>query len=220
MQKEETGTIRQNFLAKEGLIHRDRFTGMFGLVGLADAVNILMTKEGRNDRFGHSDAATQLGVEIMDIINDFNNNHFNKYCEGTGGHFLLHAQVGIAEDKGIAPGTRIPIGEEPDELVDHLDVISHFHKYFVSGTGDIFPMDLTVHKNPEYVLDIIKASCQKAIRNLSFYSSESDVIRITGYLVKRSEIEKYEQGIAVLQNTTQLGTGAKHNGKILERKVR
>ena len=156
----------------------------------------------------------------MDIINDFNNNHFNKYCEGTGGHFLLHAQVGIAEDKGIAPGTRIPIGEEPDELVDHLDVISKFHKYFISGTGDIFPVDLTVHKNPEYVLDIIKGSWQKDIRYLSFYSSESDVIRITGYLVKKSEIEKYEQGIAVLQNTTQLGTGAKHNGRILERKVR
>ena len=46
------------------------------------------------------------------------NNHFNKYCEGTGGHFLLHAQVGIAEDKGIVPGTRIPIGEEPEELIN------------------------------------------------------------------------------------------------------
>ena len=75
-------------------------------------------------------------------------------------------------------------------------------------------------KNPEYVLDIIKGAWQKDIRYLSFYSSESDVIRITGYLVKKSEIEKYEQGIAVLQNTTQLGTGAKHNGRILERKVR
>ena len=92
-------------LQKEGLIHRDRLTGMFGLVGLADAVNVLMTKEGKDDRFGHSDAATQLGIEIMDIINEFNNNRsFNKYCEGTGSHFLLHAQVGIAEDKGIARG--------------------------------------------------------------------------------------------------------------------
>lgn len=217
---EQSGFFESNFLAKEGLINRDGFTGMFGLVGLADAVNALMAKECKDDRFGHSDAATKLGVEIMDIINAFNNNHFNKYCEGTGNHFLLHAQVGIAEDKGIAPGTRIPIGEEPDELVDHLNVISNFHKYFVSGTGDIFPVDLTVHKNPEYVLDIIKGSCQKDIRYLSFYSSDSDVIRITGYLVKRSEIEKYEQGNAVLQNTTQLGTGAKHNGKILERKVR
>lgn len=217
---EESGFFESNFLAKEGLIYRDKFSAMYGLVGLADAVNILLEKEGIDGRFGHDERATQLGVEIMDIIDEFNKNHFNKYCEATGNHFLLHAQVGIAEDIGVAPGTRIPIGEEPTELVDHLSVINHFHKYFPSGTGDIFPMDLTVHKNPEYVLDIIKGSFAQEIRYLSFYSSESDVIRITGYLVKRSEIEKFEQGTAVLQNTTHLGTGAKHNGKILERKVR
>ena len=44
--------------------------------------------------------------------------------------------------------------------------------------------------------------------------------RITGYLVKRSEIEKLEKGENVLQDTTALGMGAKHNGHILERKVR
>ena len=39
---EQSGFFESNFLAKEGLIHRDRFTGMFGLVGLADAVNVLV----------------------------------------------------------------------------------------------------------------------------------------------------------------------------------
>ncbi len=217
---EESGFFENNFLAKEGLISRDKFSAMFGLVGLADAVNVLFEKEGIEGRFGNSDEATKLGVEIMDIIDDFNNKHFNKYCEATNGHFLLHAQVGIAEDVGIAPGTRIPIGEEPKELIDHLLVLSHFHKYFPSGTGDIIPVDITVHKNKDYVLDIVKGAFEKDLRYLSFYSSDSDVIRITGYLVKRSEIEKLEAGNAVLQDTTALGMGAKQNGKILERKVR
>ena len=217
---EESGFFENNFLAKEGFIYRDRFTAMFGLVGLADAVNILLAKEGIEGRFGKTENATQLGVEIMDIINDFNNDHENKYCEYTGGHFLLHAQVGIAEDINITPGTRIPIGEEPEELVDQLNVLSHFHKYFPSGTGDIFPIDMTVHRNPEYVLDIIKGSFKKNLRYLSFYSSDSDVIRVTGYLVKRSELEKLDKGSAVLQDTTALGLGASKNGHILERKVR
>ena len=52
------------------------------------------------------------------------------------------------------------------------------------------------------------------------YSSDSDVIRVTGYLVKRSEMEKLDAGNAVLQDTTALGLGASKNGKILERKVR
>ncbi|WP_035795550.1 YjjI family glycine radical enzyme [Butyrivibrio sp. WCD3002] len=217
---EESGFFENNFLAQEGFISRDKFTAMFGLVGLADAVNLLLEKEGKTGRYGHDDAANQLGVEIMEIINDFNNNHTNPYCEATDGHFLLHAQVGLAEDVNITPGTRIPIGEEPEELIDQLNVLSKFHKYFPSGTGDIFPIDLTVHRNPEYVMDIIKGAFAKDLRYMSFYSSDSDVIRVTGYLVKRSEMIKLDNGHAVIQDTTALGLGASKNGHILERKVR
>lgn len=217
---EESGFFTHHFLVTEGFIKRENFTAMFGLVGLAECVNILLEKEGIEGRFGHSEKANGLGVEIMDIINDFNNNHVNKYCEVAGGHFLLHAQVGLADDHDVSPGTRIPIGEEPEELVDHLKVINLFHKYFPSGTGDIFPVDLTVHKNPQYVLDIIRGSLGMDIRYLSFYSSDSDVIRVTGYLVKRSEMERLDAGTAVRQNTTGLGLGASKNCKILDRRIR
>lgn len=217
---EESGFFENHFLAKEGFIHRDRFSGMYGLVGLADCVNILLEKEGIKGRFGHDDRANDLGVEIMEQIRAFNEAHVNPYCEGTGGHFMLHAQVGLAEDENVTPGTRIPIGEEPEELIDQLLVLRKFHKYFTSGTGDIFPIDLTVHRNPEYVLDLIKGAFKMDLRYLSFYSSDSDVIRVTGYLVKRSEMEKLDSGKAVLQNTTALGLGASKNGHILERKVR
>lgn len=217
---EESGFFENHFLAKEGFIHRDRFSGMYGLVGLADCVNILLEKEGIKGRFGHDDRANDLGVEIMEQIRAFNEAHVNPYCEGTGGHFMLHAQVGLAEDENVTPGTRIPIGEEPEELIDQLLVLRKFHKYFTSGTGDIFPIDLTVHRNPEYVLDLVKGAFKMDLRYLSFYSSDSDVIRVTGYLVKRSEMEKLDSGKAVLQNTTALGLGASKNGHILERKVR
>ena len=156
----------------------------------------------------------------MDQIAAFNQGHFNPYCEATGGHFLLHAQVGIDSDHGTSPGTRIPIGEEPDELIDHLKNIRLFHHYFPSGTGDIFPIDLTVHRNPEFVLDIVRGAMKMNIRYLSFYSSDSDVIRVTGYLVKRSEMEKLDKGENVLQNTTGLGLGAAKNCKVLDRRVR
>ena len=217
---EESGFFQNNFLAKEGFISQDKFTAMFGMVGLAECVNILMEKEGKEGRFGHNKEADDLGVAIMEQINDFNEQHVNPYCSVTGGHFLLHAQVGISDDKDVSPGTRIPIGEEPEELFEHLKHCSLFHKYFPSGTGDIFPIDTTVHKNPEFLLDIIKGSFKENLRYLSFYASDSDVIRITGYLVKRSEIEKLRSGVAVLQDTTALGMGAADNCRIEERKVR
>lgn len=216
---EESGFFESNFLAKEGFIHRDRFTAMFGLVGMAECVNLLMEKEGKPYRYGKDPEAAALGVEIMEAIRQFNEAHVNPYCEATGGHFLLHAQVGIAQDQDITPGTRIPIGEEPENLADHLRFLSLFHKYFPSGTGDIFPVDLTVHRNPEFVLDVVKGAYAADLRYLSFYEGGSDVIRVTGYLAKRSEIEKFQKGQAVLQNTTHLATGATANGHVQERKV-
>lgn len=217
---EESGWFENSFLAKEGLVDRTNFTAMYGLVGLAECVNLLMEKEGSTERFGHSQAADRLGVEIMEQIDAFNRSHVNPYCEATGGHFLLHAQVGIDSDQNTSPGTRIPIGEEPDELIDHLKNISLFHKFFPSGTGDIFPVDLTVHRNPQFILDIIRGAMKMQIRYLSFYSSDSDVIRVTGYLVKRSEMEKLDAGENVRQNTTGLGLGASKNCKVLDRRVR
>jgi len=57
---EESGFFENNFLAKEGFIKRERFSAMFGLVGLAEAVNILLEKEGIEGRYGHSDIADKL----------------------------------------------------------------------------------------------------------------------------------------------------------------
>ena len=46
---EESGFFGSSFLVEEGFISQDRFTGMFGVVGLAEAVNILMEKEGLSE---------------------------------------------------------------------------------------------------------------------------------------------------------------------------
>ena len=68
--------------------------------------------------------------------------------------------------------------------------------------------------------DIVKGSFAKDLRYLSFYSSDSDVVRVTGYLAKRSEIEKLKAGNAVLQDTTMLAKDAFVNAHIPDRKVR
>ncbi|MEG1774629.1 MAG: DUF3029 family protein, partial [Oscillospiraceae bacterium] len=105
-------------------------------------------------------------------------------------------------------------------LYDHLRQAGLFHHYFPSGTGDIFPFDVTSAKNPAAILDVIKGGFSVGIRYFSTYSDDSDVIRITGYLVKKSDIAKLEQNQAVMHDTVLLGMGAAHNAKILERKVR
>jgi len=216
---EESGYFESSFLVKEGLISVDRFTSMFGMVGLADAVNHLLGAKDQKDRFGYSKEANDLGVRIIEKLEEEVKKHHNPYCKFSDGKFLLHAQVGIDTDKGIAPGCRIPIGEEP-EIWDHIRHSALFHKFFPTGIGDIFRFDSTVKRNPQYVLDIMKGAMKVGMRYISFYTSDSDVVRITGYLVKRSDMEKLERGEQVLNGAAVLGLGAVKNQHVLDRKER
>ena len=218
---EETPFFENDFLVKEGLIDIKKFTAMFGLVGLGNAVNLFVKdpKEIEN-RFGNSEKAEEMGLEIIKTIDALVKKHTYKYLYGSDGKYLLHAQVGLDTDAGTSPGCRIPIGDEPAEMFDHIVKSAKYHKYFPSGIGDVFCFDSTTKNNPQFILDIIRGSFKEGMRYFSPYSSDSDVVRITGYLVKRSEIEKLDRGETVLRDTVALGKGSVEQQKVLDRKVR
>lgn len=132
---------------------------------------------------------------------------------------MLHAQVGADGDVGTSPGVRIPIGDEI-ELYDHLKQAGRFHKYFPTGVGDIFPFDSTGVKNPEAILDIFKGAFNVGMRYISTYKSDGDLVRVTGYLVKKSDIDKFVNGEQVLNDTHALSYNAGSFQSNTERKVR
>lgn len=216
---EESHFFKSSFLVEEGFLTQENFTGMFGVVGLHEAVDILLQKEGKSERYGVDTEADSLGHTIMQTLETLVHAHKSPYCSISGGHFVLHAQVGIDSDIGISPGARIAIGKEIP-LYNHLRHAGQFHPYFPSGTGDIFPFDTTYLRNPNSVLDIINGGFESGMQYLSTYCSDADVIRITGYLAKRSDIEALDQGNAVRQNNVIWGLGEVKNGNVLNRKVR
>lgn len=138
----------------------------------------------------------------------------------TDNHFVLHAQVGLDSDIGVTSGVRIPVGEEPDSFFDHLRHSARYHSYFPAGVGDIFPIADNVKQNPDALLDIVKGAFDLGVHYMSFYSANTDLVRITGYLVKRSEMEKYDKGEAVIKQTTHLGSPNYKVNNLKNRKVR
>jgi YjjI family glycine radical enzyme len=215
---EKSNFFQSSFLAKEGLIERERFVGMFGVAGLCDCVNFLLADKGA--RYGHSAEADDLGDRIMTIISDFTASFPAKYSEIAGGRFLLHAQAGLATDVGVTAGVRIVVGDEPDSILDHLRHSARFHRFFPTGCSDIFPFDVTARKNPGAILDIVKGAFLLGDKYCSFYAADGDLVRITGYLVKRSEIEKYDRGEVVLHDTVQNGSSNYKLNRLKDRKVR
>ncbi len=216
---EESSFFKTNFLVTEGFVRQENFTGMFGVVGLAECCNHLLGIADVRKGFGLNPEATRLGLRIMDAIQERVAEHTAPYCDAFDHHYRLHAQVGIDTDgMDDSPGTRIPIGAEP-AMLDQLEVNEQFHPYFPTGTGDIFKFEETWAKTPEAVLSIIKGSLSRSLRYFSGYLENNDVVRVTGYLVKKSEIEKLRQKKQSLNQVTLYGMGAQDGGHALDRRI-
>lgn len=216
---EQSGFFKNNFMVTEGFVKQENFIGLFGLVGLAECCNHLLGIDDPKKGFGLNDEATALGVRIMDRIDQLVKQHEAPYNQAFDHHYRLHAQVGISSDgREDSPGTRIPIGAEPN-MLEQLEVNEQFHHYFPTGTGDIFRFEETYEKTPEAILPIIKGSMANGLRYFSGYLENGDVVRVTGYLVKKSEIEKLRQGQQSLNGSTVLGKGAAEGGRQLDRRL-
>lgn len=215
---EDTAFFKSNFLVKEGLLNVDDFTGMFGIVGVAEACNHLLNLSN-NDGFGKNEEANKLGEKILDTIEMIVNNHDSKYAKNFNHKYRLHAQVGIDSDGfDNSPGARIPIGSEP-ELLEQVLHSTRFHKYFPTGVGDIYKFDETWYQTPDAILNIIKGAFINKARYFSCYLDNCDVVRVTGYLVKKSELEKLDSSKQSLNQVSIFGKGARDKANALDRKI-
>ncbi|MBE2895942.1 YjjI family glycine radical enzyme [Pasteurellaceae bacterium HPA106] len=219
---EEANFFNTSFLAKEGFIARENFTSMIAIVGLADATNHLLAKEGLNETFGQSTRGDEIATQIMQKLDEVNQAHRGLYVERTNNHYLLHAQVGAScheEDKANTPAHRIKVGQEPT-LLAHLKQSAPFHQYFPSGTGDLFAFDQTYVDHLDAVVDIIDGAFALNYRYITTYLKNTDLIRVTGYLVKKSEVERFRKGEAVLRDTTWYGSGTDECADVFDRQLR
>lgn len=216
---EQSNFFETSWLVKDGLISRDRFTAMFGVAGMSECVKELLHLDDEHS-YGTDAEANELAEKIMEKIYQQVMDFDAVYSEVSGGRFTLHAQAGFSDQQGVTPGVRIKVGDEPKVFYDHIRQAARMHRFFNAGVSDIFPVEPTAEKNPNALLDVTKAAFSIGDKYLSFYSSDSDLVRITGFLVKRSEMEKFARGEAVLADTSHDGEGNWRANDLADRKVR
>ncbi|HHC7310282.1 TPA: YjjI family glycine radical enzyme [Vibrio campbellii] len=212
----EKSEFFKGFLTQEGLIEESRFAPMYGIYGMAEAVNVLLEKEGNVSRYGQDAVANELGHKISAKLAELVENTPVKF--GLEGKALLHAQGGISLDLDVTPGVRIPYGNEPDP-VSYVQATAGHHQYYRSGISDILTIDETVKSNPEAMFNLCKGALNAGYREFTANVASNDLVRVTGYMVKLSDIAKYDaEGSRT--NTTLLGAEAAKNTGILGRSPR
>ncbi len=213
---EESGFYDSHWLSREGLISIDKFSAMFGIFGLAEAVNLLQEREGHTGTYGHSDTANDLAYRITSAVAELVANIPMPYCKGNNDRAFLHSQSGIDLDIGVTAGTRIPIGTEPP-LLQHLNTVARHHHLFASGVSDILSFDESAVNNPQAIVDVIRGGFKSGMRDFTFNLDSNDFIRITGYLVRKSDLLKLP---AARHSSTFLGAGAVAGSHVDQRKVK
>ncbi|MBL5931467.1 YjjI family glycine radical enzyme [Lelliottia amnigena] len=213
---QQSGFFENSFLVKEGLIDADRFVPMFGMYGLAEAVNVLYEKSGHPGRYGKDAQANALGYRISEQLAHFVENTPVKH--GWKQRAMLHAQSGISSDSGTTPGARLPYGDEPDPI-SHLLAVAPHHKHYPSGISDILTLDETIKRNPQAVVQLCLGAFNAGMREFTANVAGNDLVRVTGYMVRLSDLEKY-RAEGSRTNTTWLGEEAARNTRILERQPR
>jgi hypothetical protein len=131
---------------------------------------------------------------------------------------VLHAQSGISTDVDVTAGTRIPIGREP-EIVEHLLTVAPLQRAFAGGVSDIVALDASAAANPEALVDLVRGAFASGLREVTFNVEGSDLVRVTGYMVRRSDVERWRREGSRLGSTA-LGAESIDNWHLLERTAR
>lgn len=212
-----------HWLATEGLIDIDQFSAMFGIFGLAECVNLLMAYDGRDRdgdaRYGCDEEADALAIRVVERVAELVAARPMPYCEGGDGRSYLHSQGGIDIDDAVTAGTRIPVGDEPS-MLEHIGTCAPHHHLFAAGISDIFHVDETAVRNPEAVVDIIRGAFVSGMRDFTFNLDGNEFVRITGYLVRKSDLATIGEAGAVRHTSDHLAAGSEDAYHLTERAVK
>lgn len=190
---EEVGWFENTIFVKEGLLDPDKFSAYAGVFGLNEMVNEMMARAGKPDaQYGHDAAANAVAEKIIARLKEELARHPSPYCKGTNERVAFHAQVGISEDEAATPGCRLPAGTEPD-IYTHMQATAPIQALVEGGVSDIFEFDQTARQNPEAVLDIINGAMKLGLRDISIGSADSEFVRVSGYLVRRADLENRQE---------------------------
>lgn len=212
---EEVKFFENSFLSKEGFIDIKNFTSMAGVFGLYECVEKLTN----GLKIGKNEEADKMAETIVKTMFDIIKSNDGAYCYGYNNKIGFHAQSGIDSDIDVTAGVRLKIGEEIP-IFDQILIQGKLQKYFDTGVSDIYVFDKTAEKNINGVLKIINGAMKSGIKVFALNSSDSDLIRITGYLVKKSDVDKYFNGQQVRETTVKFGGDSIKKNNILGRKVR
>jgi hypothetical protein len=93
---------------------------------------------------------------------------------------------------------------------EHLLAVAPLHRHFPAGVSDVLAFDDSATRNPQAVVDVIRGGFAEGMRDVTFNLDSNEFVRITGYLVRKSDLVELaaDPGHGARHGSTLLGAGS------------
>jgi hypothetical protein len=207
-----------HWLAQEGLIDIERFSAMFGIFGLAECVAELLAHDGIHGvRYGHDAVANDAAYRIVERVAELVAARPLPYCAGGAGAAYLHSQSGIDLDVDVTAGTASRSATSRG-CASTSRCARRTTSTSPRGQRHL-PRRPDRGRNPSAMVDIIRGAFTVGMRDFTFNLDDNEFIRITGYLVRKSDLVGIDEHGA-RHGSDYLAAGAEATFHLTERAVK
>ena len=185
---EDQRFFETHWLAREGLVSLDRFSAMFGMFGLAEAVNLLIAYEGGTGRYGHDADADALSYRITAARRRAGGRPTDAVLRGRRRPLLpalpeRHRPRQRRHRRHTHPGGRRARRCSSTSRPAHRTIACSRP---ASATSSTSTRPRCATRRPSSTSSA--APSPQGMRDFTFNLDSNEFIRITGYLVRKSDL--------------------------------
>ena len=105
-------------------------------------------------------------------------------------------------------------------MLEHITTCAPHHRLFAAGISDIFHVDETAVRNPQAMVDIIRGAFASGMRDFTFNLDSNEFVRITGYLVRKSDLAAIAEHGGARHSSDYLAAGSENAYHLTQRAVK
>jgi ferredoxin len=173
-----------------------------------------MARDGHAGRYGHDEAANALSYRITRAVAAQVAERPLPYCEGFGGRACCTRSRASTATSASRPAPASRSAASPAST----STCARWRRT-TRCSPPASPTSCTSTRpptrNPEAVVDVIRGAFAEGMRDVTFNLDSNDFIRITGYLVRKSDLARIDEGAR--HGSTFLGAGSEAEAHCTQR---
>ncbi len=194
--------FEDSWLVREGLVHRDRFTAVLELAGVAEAARRAL---GVDTASPEPELIAEAALRITDRVAELVAAESLPYCDGTAGRAMLRGAAGTGLGAVFDPADRsVPVDPgrlepPPPRPYEGLRAAAPLSAMFPAGICEQVSLDPAVVENPRAAEDLLRGALRVGVPEVAAsvaVDAGPVTPRVTGFYARRRDVVALREAAA------------------------